>query len=69
MTGTWKRDNQFFNDYHAQSRDRVGFAAWLDEWVFACSDHGAYRAKLGEKLEELRIRGQALAAPANYAAK
>jgi glutaconate CoA-transferase subunit A len=69
MTGTWKRDNQFFNDYHAQSRDRVGFAAWLDEWVFACSDHGAYRAKLGEKLEELRIHGQALAAPANYAAK
>jgi glutaconate CoA-transferase subunit A len=69
MTGTWKRDNKFFNDYHAQSRDRAGFAAWLDEWVFTSSDHEAYRAKLGTRLEELRIRGQALAAPANYAAE
>jgi hypothetical protein len=40
---------------------------WLDEWVLALPDHEAYRAKLGARLESLRITGEALAAPVNYA--
>jgi hypothetical protein len=32
-------------------------------------DHDAYRGKLGEQLEELRIKGEALSAPVNYAAE
>jgi hypothetical protein len=32
-------------------------------------DHAAYRAKLGAKLNDLRITGEALSAPANYAAE
>jgi glutaconate CoA-transferase subunit A len=67
MTGHWKRDNAFFNDYHAQSRDVAGFRAWLDAWVFSCPDHASYLRKLGPRLEGLRIQGKALAAPANYA--
>ncbi len=68
MVGRWRRDNAFFNDYHQQSRTAAGFAAWLDEWVLGPEDHPAYDAKLGAQREALRIKGQALAAPANYAA-
>lgn len=68
MTGRWRRDNAFFADYHARSRRRDGFLAWLDEWVLGPADHAAYRAKLGARLDDLRIKGQALSEPANFAA-
>lgn len=67
MTGLWRRDNGFFNDYHARSRERDGFLAWLDEWVLGVPDHKGYRTRLGEQLDALRIRGERLAAPTNYA--
>jgi glutaconate CoA-transferase, subunit A len=69
QTGCWRRDNDFFNDYHAQSRTSEGFQQWLDEWVLGVADHAAYRDKLGSRLEQLRITGSALAAPTNYAAE
>jgi glutaconate CoA-transferase subunit A len=69
MTGRWKRDNEFFSDYLARSKTREGFLAWLDEWVLSLPDHAAYRAKLAARLDELRIKGEALAAPTNYAAE
>lgn len=69
MTGRWRRDNEFFNDYHRRSRERAGFLAWLDEWVLGVADHDAYRARLGGRLEALRIRGEAWSAPTNWAAR
>lgn len=69
MTGCWKRDNGFFNDYHQRSREREGYLAWLDEWVLPLPDHAALRAKLGSRLDGLRIKGAALAAPANFASE
>ncbi|MSP67582.1 MAG: CoA transferase subunit A [Alphaproteobacteria bacterium] len=69
LTGRWRRDTDFFGDYHRQSREREGFRAWLREWVLDVGDHAGYRAKLGPRLDALRIRGEALAAPANYAAE
>ncbi len=68
MTGHWQRDNAFFDDYHKRTRERAGFLAWLDEWVMDLADHEAYRAKLGAALDNLRIKGEAPSAPANYAA-
>ncbi len=68
MPGVWQRDNEFFAKYHRASRERDGFLAWLEEWVFDLPDHAAYRAKLGPRLDGLRIRGERLAAPVNYAA-
>lgn len=68
MTGLWQRDNAFFDDYHKRTRDRDGFLAWLDEWVLGLPDQEAYRKKLGTTLDGLRIKGEALSAPVNYAA-
>lgn len=69
MVGCWQRDNEFFNDYHRRSRTVEGFDAWLAEWVLDVADHEAYEAKLGERREALRIKGQALSVPANYAVR
>ena len=69
MTGRWKRDNAFFSDYLARTKTREGFVQWLDEWVLSLPDHAAYRDKLGARLDALRIKGEALAAPTNYAAE
>ncbi|MAF46931.1 MAG: CoA-transferase [Rhodospirillales bacterium] len=69
LIGRWKRDNEFFHEYHKQSRDPDGFNEWCREWVLDLPDHAAYRAKLGARLEKFRIRGEALSAPANYAAE
>ena len=69
MTGRWQRDTDFFADYHTRSRSREGFLEWLDEWVTGIADHDAYRAKLGKRLDELKITGTALAADVNYAAQ
>jgi glutaconate CoA-transferase subunit A len=67
MTGRWKRDNAFFVNYLACSKTREGYLAWLKEWVLDVPDHTAYRAKLGAAMDELRIKGETLAAPVNYA--
>jgi glutaconate CoA-transferase subunit A len=69
MTGRWQRDNAFFADYLARSKTRDGYLAWLEEWVLDVPNHTAYRDKLGTRLDELRIKGEALAAPVNYAAE
>ncbi|MCP5368266.1 MAG: CoA transferase subunit A [Hyphomicrobiales bacterium] len=68
MTGRWRRDHAFFAEYHDRSRQAEGNAAWLREWVLDLPDHAAYRAKLGRRLEDLRVRGDAPSAPANWAA-
>ncbi len=69
LIGRWKRDNAFTLNYHKETREVDGFERWCDEWVRDLPDHAAYRAKLGGQLEDLRITGEALSAPANYAAE
>jgi glutaconate CoA-transferase subunit A len=68
MTGRWRRDNDFFADYHRVSRTREGFLAWLRDWVLDVPDHAAYRTKLGKRLDDLRIKDTAPAAMTSYAA-
>ncbi len=69
LIGRWKRDHAFFHLYHKETREPEAFQRWCDEWVRDLPDHAAYRNKLGGQLEELRIRGNAPSAPANYAAE
>ena len=69
LIGRWKRDHDFLHRYHDETREPEGFERWCDEWVRAVPDHEGYCRKLGSRLEELRIRGDAPSAPANYAAE
>jgi glutaconate CoA-transferase subunit A len=45
--GFWKRDDEYFLQYHERSRKREDFLAWLKEWVSKVPDHDTYREKLG----------------------
>ena len=65
----YKRDNEFFNLYHQNSRERDGFLEWLEEWVLKPKEHVDYLKKLGKLIETLKIKDNALSVPANYATK
>lgn len=44
--GYYDRDNAFYREWTPISRDRKAVGAWLDEWVFAVPDRGAYLDQL-----------------------
>jgi glutaconate CoA-transferase subunit A len=46
--GYYDRDNRFYLEWEAISRDPEKLEAWLDEWVRSTGDHAEYVAKLGE---------------------
>ncbi len=47
--GHYDRDNLFYRDWTAISRDRAQLLAWLEEWVHAVPDREAYLAQLGDE--------------------
>jgi len=53
--GHYDRDNAFYLEWDAISRDADRLAAWLDEWVYGVEDRAAYVEKLGpDRLAALR---------------
>ncbi len=45
--GYYDRDNAFYRDWDAISRDPARLTAWLDEWVFGLDGRAAYSDRLG----------------------
>jgi len=65
--GYARRDDQFYFDYHKQSRSRDGFLNWLDTWVCGVKDHKGYLNKLGhERVERLRPHGDLFSPRVNF---
>ena len=53
--GHYDRDNRFYIDWEAISRDRDALERWLDEWVHELDGRAAYVERLGhERLAALR---------------
>ena len=53
--GYYDRDNAFYLDWEAVSRDAASIDGWLDEWVLGVSGRTEYVEKLGrERLASLR---------------
>lgn len=67
MPGYYKRDHEFFHDYHGETKDMESFQKWLNRWVLSFSSHEEYIRHLGSRLEELKIKQKSLAAEVNYA--
>ena len=61
LQGRYRRDHEFFHDYHRSSRTADGFAAWIGEWVTSVADRREYLARLGERWSGLREDGEAAA--------
>jgi glutaconate CoA-transferase subunit A len=47
--GVYDRDNAFYQEWDAISRDRDGFRAWIQEYVLDTGDHAGYLARLGAR--------------------
>jgi glutaconate CoA-transferase subunit A len=67
VQGFYGRDHAAFSDYHAATRERGGFLAWLDDWVLNVPNRAAYLARVGQRFSALRPRAPRLAAPVDYA--
>ena len=68
VQGYYDRDNAFYLDWEAISRDPDKLQGWLDEWVYAVADRAEYVQRWGlERLEALRP-SPALSTPVDYGA-
>lgn len=64
--GYQDRDNRFYLDWDALSRDEQRLSEWIDEWVNDTADHSEYLAKLGSDRLAGLSAGERWAAPVNY---
>ena len=55
VQGAYDRDNRFYLDWDAVTRDEDALQAWLTEWVYDLDGRAAYREKLGaERVASLK---------------
>ncbi|MCU1271063.1 MAG: 3-oxoadipate CoA-transferase [Acidobacteriaceae bacterium] len=67
VQGYYNRDNDFFREYHEQTKTKTGSDAWLDRWVYGVPDHEAYSDQLGaDRVEALGVKQHAYAAQADF---
>lgn len=63
--GYYDRDNNFYVEWDAVSRDAASLEKYLQEWVYGLSGRSDYIAKMRERLDKLKP-GEAWAGPVNY---
>jgi glutaconate CoA-transferase subunit A len=62
--GYTRRDDDFYFEYHKDTRSREGFERWVEKYVFGVKDHRSFLALLGQaRIEKLKPQGN-LFAPA-----
>jgi glutaconate CoA-transferase subunit A len=67
VQGYYKRDDAFFQQYHAETKTSADFAGWAQRWVHDVSDRAVYAQQLGQKrVEELGVKQHAYAARTDY---
>jgi glutaconate CoA-transferase, subunit A len=67
VQGYYSRDNDFFRDYHENTKTRAESDAWLQSWVYGVADHEQYVEKLGlDRVEGLGVKRHAYAAQADF---
>ena len=67
VQGAYDRDNHFYRDWDAISREAATTQAWLDEWVYGVAGRAEYTAKLGEdRMASLKPSGSAPSGSVEY---
>jgi glutaconate CoA-transferase subunit A len=64
--GYYDRDNRFYVEWDAISRDPARLEAWLEEWVHGTASHDDYVDKLGTERWAQLIPEEAYSQPINY---
>src|SRR5215475_1569186 len=47
VQGYYKRDDEFFREYHEGSKTREQFQSWAERWVYGAKDRTTYAERLG----------------------
>jgi len=67
VQGYYNRDNDFFHEYHEQTKTKAESDAWLARWVYGIPDRQAYLDQLGpERIDTLGLKRHAYAAQADF---
>jgi glutaconate CoA-transferase, subunit A len=67
VQGYYKRDDAFFQQYHAETKTQSDFNTWAEKWVNGVADRGEYAKQLGQsRVEELGVKQHAYAAATDY---
>ena len=67
VQGYYNRDNDFFREYHEQTKTKPESDAWLNSWVSNLPDRQSYINQLGAgRVEGLEVKQHAYAAQADF---
>jgi len=67
VQGYYKRDDAFFQQYHAETKTKADFEQWAQRWIHGVRDVQEYAARLGqERVAGLRVKQHAYAAAADF---
>jgi glutaconate CoA-transferase, subunit A len=56
--GYARRDDNFYFEYHKETRSREGFEQWVKKWVLGVKDHRTFLELLGkDRVERLKPQG------------
>lgn len=67
VQGYYKRDDAFFQQYHAETKTSLDFKKWTERWIYSVDNQNEYVKQLGdERVEELGVRKHAYAAAADF---
>jgi glutaconate CoA-transferase, subunit A len=67
VQGYYNRDNNFYQEYHQQTKTRQGYEAWLRHWVTEAKDPAGYVQRLGaERVQGLAVKKHAYAARTDF---
>ncbi|MGJ9383149.1 CoA transferase subunit A [Salipaludibacillus sp. CF4.18] len=70
IQGHYGRDHEFFHEYHVETKTREGFTDWINKWVTSVGSHQEYLDLVGQtRMEKLKVKGEHLASPVNYASE
>jgi len=67
VQGYYKRDDAFFQQYHAETKTAADFSDWARRWIFDLADRAEYVKQLGaSRVADLGVKKHAYAATADY---
>jgi glutaconate CoA-transferase subunit A len=67
VQGYYKRDDAFFQQYHAETKTQEDFNAWAQKWVDGVADRQGYAKQLGAtRVEDLGVKQHAYAAQTDF---
>lgn len=63
LAGYYNRDNEYYLEYHQQTKTQEDFGEWADEWVYGVSDRAEYEEQVDA---DLSITEPTVAAEVRY---